>query len=106
MPNRKCLANIAQVPANILESSNRLVLIDWGDTFWGFQGFDQLYWLTFLQNSRDLNKDCIEKLELDIEVCQSTLNVIVLLKEYLHRNNTDQAKRVPSKSRLESVQVS
>jgi len=93
-------------PANILESSSGLVLIDWGDAFWGFQGFDQLYWLTFLQNSRDINKNCIEKLNLDTEVCQSTLNVIVLLKEYLHRANADQAKRVPPKFRLESVQVS
>ncbi len=93
-------------PANILESNNGLVLIDWGDAFWGFQGFDQLYWLTFLQNSRDLNKECIDKLELDIEVCQSTLNVIVLLKEYLHRHNADKAKRVPPKFRLEGVQVS
>jgi hypothetical protein len=93
-------------PANILESRSGLVLIDWGDAFWGFQGFDQLYWLTFLQNSRDLNKECIKKLELDIEVCQSTLNVIVLLKEYLHRHKADQAKRVPPKFRLESVRVS
>ena len=93
-------------PANILESSSGLVLIDWGDAFWGFHGFDQLYWLTFLQNSGDLTRKCIEKLDLDIDVCQSTLNVIVLLKEYLHRRNPDQAKRVPPKFRLESVQVS
>lgn len=93
-------------PANILESTTGLVLIDWGDAFWAFQGFDQLYWLTFLQNSRDLNRKCIEKINLDIDVCQSTLNFIVLLKEYLHRHNAAQAKRFPPKSRLESVQVS
>jgi serine/threonine protein kinase len=93
-------------PANILESSSGLVLIDWGDAFWGFQGFDQLYWLTFLQNSRDLNKNFLDKLHLDFELCQSTLNVIVLLKEYLHRHNAGQATRVPPKFRLESVQVS
>ena len=93
-------------PANILKSGKGLILIDWGDAFWGFQGFDQLYWLTFLKNSKDLNMGNIKKIDLDLAVCQSALNIMILLKEFLHRDKTGWAKRLSPKLRLESVQFS
>jgi serine/threonine protein kinase len=93
-------------PSNILKSTEGLVLIDWGDAFWAFRGFDQLYWLTFLQNSKDLNRDYIAKIDLDFDVCQATLNMIVLLKEFLHRNNMNREHRVSLKTRLERAQFS
>ena len=91
-------------PVNILNSDGELILIDWGDAFWAFRGFDHLYWLTFLQNSSDLTRSNIEKLNLDIEVCQSTLNMIILLKEFLHRNSLDRPNRFSLSMRLESAQ--
>jgi len=92
-------------PANILSSRDKLILIDWGDSFWAFQGFDQIYWLTFLQNSRDLNRSYLKKLDLDIEICQPLLNNIILLKEFLHRNSPVGNSRIPPKLRLDDVQV-
>jgi hypothetical protein len=92
-------------PANILNSRGKLVLIDWGDSFWAFRGFDQLYWLTFLQNSRDLNRIHLEKLDLDIEISQAVLNNIILLKEFFHRNNPSWNNRISPKLRLDNVQV-
>lgn len=93
-------------PSNILTLNKNLILIDWGEAFWAFQGFDELYWLTFLRNSKDLNKKNLKKLRVDIEVCQSAINIIILLKEYLNRSLTNDGNRIPTKLRLEKVQVS
>ena len=92
-------------PANILKSRGKLILIDWGDSFWGFRGFDQLYWLTFLQNSKDLNRSNLEKVGLDIEISQAALNTIILLKEYFHRNSPAVNNRISPKLRLDSTQI-
>ena len=92
-------------PANILNSQGKLILIDWGDSFWAFRGFDQLYWLSFLQNSRDLSRSYLEKLNLDIEISQAVLNNIILLKEFFHRNSPEGNNRIPPKIRLDNVQV-
>jgi hypothetical protein len=92
-------------PANILNSRGKLILIDWGDSFWAFRGFDQLYWLTFLQNSKDLNRSYLEKLDLDIDISQAILNNIILLKEFFHRNGRTGNNRIPPKLRLDNVQV-
>lgn len=92
-------------PSNILALNKELILIDWGEAFWAFQGFDELYWLTFLRNSKDLKKSNLRKLCVDIEVCQSAIHVIILLKEYLNRNLAHDQKRISTKSRLEKVQI-
>lgn len=92
-------------PTNILNFRGKLILIDWGDSFWAFRGFDQIYWLTFLKNSRDLNRSHLEKSDLDIEICQALLNTIILLKEFFHRNNPARNNRIPPKLRLDGVQI-
>lgn len=92
-------------PSNILISRGKLILIDWGDSFWAFRGFDQLYWLTFLQNSRDLNRSNLEKVDLDFEISQAALNSIILLKEFFHRNSPAGNNRIPPKLRLDNMQL-
>ena len=92
-------------PTNILNLRGKLILIDWGDSFWSFRGFDQIYWLTFLKNSRDLNRSHLEKSDLDIEICQALLNNIIMLKEFFHRNKPAGDNRIPPKVRLDDAQI-
>ena len=91
---------------NIFEANQELILIDWEDAFWGFRGYDELYWLTFLTNSKELTKLNLGKIDLDFPVCQSTLNVIVLLKEYLHREVQIKTRKFTLTERLNLIQIS
>jgi hypothetical protein len=91
--------------ANIFQFSGELVLIDWEDSFWGFRGYDQLYWMTFLQNAKELTSLNLAKLDLDFEVCQAILNIIILLKEYLHRNTIGREKLLTFEQRLKMAKI-
>lgn len=42
-------------PANIMSNGVREIAIDWEDVFWGFSGYDYLYWLTFMGNRKWLS---------------------------------------------------
>lgn len=44
-------------PKNIMENDNgNAIVIDWEDAFWGFEGYDYLYWLTFFGNRKFYSK--------------------------------------------------
>lgn len=92
-------------PANIFQIEGQLVLIDWEDSLWAFSGYDQLYWMTFLQNSKELTRINLSKLNIDFEICQSVINVIILLKEYLHRNANERVRTLSLEQRLIMTQI-
>jgi Ser/Thr protein kinase RdoA (MazF antagonist) len=51
LPPKWCHGDLG--PRNIMCSSdNAPVVIDWEDSFWGIEGYDYLYWLTFFDNRK------------------------------------------------------
>lgn len=67
---------------NIMTTSdNKKILLDWEDAFWGVDGYDYLYWLTFFNHRRFYNNSEIFKLPSVLpEIAAGILTLIVLIK--------------------------
>lgn len=50
MPPQLCHGDLG--PRNLMTDGRDLFAIDWEDAFWGVEGYDYLYWLTFFENRR------------------------------------------------------
>ncbi|WP_449394800.1 aminoglycoside phosphotransferase family protein [Devosia riboflavina] len=50
MPQMLCHGDLG--PRNLMMDPAGLYAIDWEDAFWGVEGYDYLYWLTFFENRR------------------------------------------------------
>jgi hypothetical protein len=91
-------------PRNLLRSSSRPVAIDWEDAFRGIQGYDRLYWLSFMENAPWMQAGWARLTELPPELERGLLGVIVLLKSHLAlAAGTYQQQRVPFARRLGEV---
>ncbi|WP_159107145.1 aminoglycoside phosphotransferase family protein [Azospirillum sp. B4] len=91
-------------PKNILSGQDGPVAIDWEDAFWGPEGYDFLYWLTFIGNRRHCHRGNLGSSPLGSDAEISVLTLIVVLKSYLsvisgeHINN-----RISISSRLADI---
>jgi 5-methylthioribose kinase len=82
MPTALCHGDLG--PENIMcQSDARPVVIDWEDAFWGVEGYDYLYWLTFLRNRKYYTQDVLGRTSLGKEIEISILLLIVVLKSEL-----------------------
>lgn len=70
-------------PGNILSGHPGPIAVDWEDAFWGIEGYDFLYWLTFMSNRHYCNRDTIKRSPCGVKTSSSLLTLIVLLKSYL-----------------------
>nr|WP_246463451.1 aminoglycoside phosphotransferase family protein [Nitrospirillum iridis] len=70
-------------PKNILSWNGAPIAIDWEDALWGIEGYDFLYWLTFMDNQRHCSRSTLGRSPWGIDVELSILVLIVLLKCYL-----------------------
>ncbi len=71
-------------PENVMcQSDETPVVIDWEDAFWGVEGYDYLYWLTFLHNRKYYGQDILGKTSLGKEIEIAILVLIVVLKSEL-----------------------
>jgi hypothetical protein len=70
-------------PRNILQAATKPVAIDWEDSFWGIQGYDELYWLSFMENMHLLRAGWNQVTALEPELEKGLLGVVVLLKSRL-----------------------
>jgi Phosphotransferase enzyme family len=89
--------------ANCLSLDGDYILIDWEDVMIGFNGFDQIYWLTFLDNVNEIKLTNLEEIPVPIDIVNATFFVIVLLKEYLAHINNKQANLISPQLRLERL---
>lgn len=89
--------------ANILSSKGRVILNDWEDVMVGFNGYDQIYWLTFLGNAHEITLENLNLIPVPLEITHATFFVIVLLKEYLSHRSCNQVKLISSQARLNSL---
>ncbi len=78
---------------NIMYSGSEPIIIDWEDAFLGFQGYDFLYWLTFMENRKHLLRSTLVQSALDGDSARGVLAAIVAIKSIIsvrldaHRNN-------------------
>ena len=71
-------------PQNIMCQRDAVpVVIDWEDAFWGVEGYDYLYWLTFLSSRKYYVQDLLGNTPLGKETEIAILVLIVVLKSEL-----------------------
>lgn len=93
-------------PGNIMQKRDGvLVAVDWEDSIVGFDGYDYLYWLTFMDN-RQFYKcpQTFGATGLGLEVEKSVMLFIVLLKGYISLlRNTLKKNKVSLMDRLNEI---
>lgn len=86
---------------NIMLSGNKNIVIDWEDAFVGFEGYDYLYWLTFMENRKHLVRSSLGHTALNEESERGVLLTIVAIKSLISvRSQTISSSHVPIEQRL------
>jgi Phosphotransferase enzyme family len=67
-------------PANIMRDSQGFVVVDWEDAFSGIEGYDELYWLTFMKNRHLITRDVLAGSVLGPTIAHDVLLLIVVVK--------------------------
>lgn len=68
-------------PMNIMTNDKEnLIVIDWEDAFWGIEGYDYLYWLTFYSNRKYYSTDVLGKTIWSKEQEIAILILVIILK--------------------------
>lgn len=77
-PRRLCHGDLS--PGNILWSGTGLVAVDWEDAVWGTDGYDYVYWLTFMQNTPLVNPGAFDRTPLGRELEIALAVMVILIK--------------------------
>jgi thiamine kinase-like enzyme len=86
---------------NIMLSGSKNIVIDWEDAFIGFEGYDYLYWLTFMENRKYLVRSSLGHSPLDEKSERGVLLMIVAIKSLISvRSQTIRSSQVPIEQRL------
>jgi hypothetical protein len=67
-------------PKNLMCHGVKPVAIDWEDAFWGLDGFDYLYWLTFFENRKYYSRNMFERTSWSRSVEIGIMAVILIIK--------------------------
>lgn len=80
LPRIVCHGDLAD--KNIMiNSQNEKILLDWEDAFWGVDGYDYLYWLTFFNHRKFYNESGIFDVPgLSSEITAGILTLILSIK--------------------------
>lgn len=77
----RCICHGDLSDRNIMRNAaGRPVVIDWEDAFWGCNGYDYLYWLTFFNHRKFYSKEHIFSEGLDAAQVDSIFTMILVLK--------------------------
>ncbi|MCA6112786.1 phosphotransferase family protein [Bradyrhizobium cenepequi] len=68
---------------NLMVDGKGLVAIDWEDAFWGIEGYDYLYWLTFMAQRPHYSPTMFGHTPWQKEVEIAVLILIIVLKSWL-----------------------
>lgn len=91
-------------PKNIMTWKKKLYVIDWEDIFWGFEGYDFLYWLTFFSNRKYFSDGVLGFTSLGRELERSVLLMIILIKSNLSRlDNSYKLNKLSFQDRLSEI---
>jgi len=90
-PRQICHGDLG--PENIMISKNLdIIALDWEDVFWGINGYDYLYWLTFYNNRVFLKRSALGHNNLPINLEISIMVAIIILKCFLSYKNGSYTK--------------
>lgn len=78
-----CICHGDLGPQNIMNNGANCIVIDWEDAFWGVEGYDYLYWLTFVQNRKYYTQKVLGCTPLGYNLEKSIIALIVALKSDL-----------------------
>lgn len=78
-----CLCHGDLGPKNLMTDGRQVFAIDWEDAFWGVEGYDFLFWLTFFSNRRYYSPGIFGKTPLGKPLELAVLVMILLLKSEL-----------------------
>jgi hypothetical protein len=89
---------------NIMLSHGKNIVVDWEDAFLGFEGYDFLYWLTFMSNRRYISRSILGHTPLDEKSERGVLLTIVAIKSLISiRSGTIQSSHMPIEQRLREL---
>lgn len=80
-PRRLCHGDLG--PANLMADAQGPVALDWEDAFWGVEGYDYLFWLTFFSNRRWLGPQVLEHTPWGRSGGVALMVMILILKSWL-----------------------
>jgi hypothetical protein len=76
----------------MISKSLDIIALDWEDVFWGINGYDYLYWLTFYNNRVFLKRSALGHNNLPINLEISIMVAIIILKCFLSYINGSYTK--------------
>jgi hypothetical protein len=75
-----CLCHGDLGPCNLMFDGTSIFAVDWEDAFWGIEGYDYLYWLTFFGNRPHLNSNIFGYTPWGKDVDIAILLMVLLIK--------------------------
>lgn len=91
-------------PKNLMFDGRQPFVIDWEDAFWGVEGYDFLYWLTFFNNRKYYSPNLFGQTALGKPMEAGLLVMILLLKcELSFRNNTYKKNTLDFNQRIQEI---
>jgi hypothetical protein len=87
--------------ANLYQFQKHPLLLDWEDCFWGFHGFDEVYFLTFLSNRTMISELSLSQTGLESDIAKATYSLIVVLKEFINLNAHHRVRQYSLVDRLD-----
>lgn len=91
-------------PRNLMTDGLSLYALDWEDAFWGFEGYDYLYWLTFFSNRKYYSPDMWGQTPWGAETETAVMILILLLKGDLSVKSGTQARNtLPIHQRIAEI---
>lgn len=90
---------------NVLANNNRQrVIIDWEDVFYGIEGYDFLYWLTFFNHRKYYCTKLFESLKGEYKTNMGILIMILLIKEAMSVYNGEfKRNQLTAEERIEEL---
>lgn len=99
-----CLCHGDLGPKNIMCDKTKPIVIDWEDAFKGVEGYDYLYWLTFMSNRKFYSKNILGCTLLGKELETAIMTLIILLKSELsYRRGDYKRHKLSAEQRLTEV---
>jgi len=74
-------------PNNLMSDGVQIFAIDWEDAFWGVDGYDFIFWLSFFCNRKYYSREVLGNTPLGFALEQSILTMILVLKSELSLRN-------------------
>lgn len=101
-PRQLCHGDLG--PANLMADAQGPVVVDWEDVFWGVEGYDYLYWLTFFDNRRWLRPEALGHTPWGRRAEVALMVMILVLKSWLSvRDGRQVHHRLGIDQRLQEV---